>query len=275
MSQETILLLDGYNLFYRARSGYTRGPNSIVYNFFRSFRALVEKFSPDKIYVVLEGYPKRRKEEFVDYKAQRTYHDRDGFQRQKSEIISLLKSYFPVIVVRHPDYECDDVLAGLVTQRHSGDKCVVISSDSDFIQLLGENDNVSVYNPIRKKFVEAPMYDYVSWKSLVGDTSDNIPGFDGIGPKRADRLVSNPDLLREFLEGTDAVMPEVDRKKKFDKNYSLIKFHDLNGDLNVLEESSPMVNWVLIRKKFHEMTFSSITNDRSWKKFVDTFESVG
>ena len=57
-----VLLLDGYNLIYRAHYAPARGEYSTVYCFFRSLRAQVEKFNPDKIYFVLEGYPRRRME---------------------------------------------------------------------------------------------------------------------------------------------------------------------------------------------------------------------
>ena len=52
-----VLLLDGYNLLFRARSGWKQGDNPIVFNFLRSFRMLVGKFNPDRVYFVLEGRP--------------------------------------------------------------------------------------------------------------------------------------------------------------------------------------------------------------------------
>ena len=56
-----VLFLDAYNLIYRAKSGFTKGDYYVVYNFFRGLRPLVEKFSPDKVYFVLEGAPQFRK----------------------------------------------------------------------------------------------------------------------------------------------------------------------------------------------------------------------
>jgi len=208
-----ILLLDGYNLMYRARHSMSRGYGgdySIVYAFFRSLRPLIEKFSPDRAYFILEGYPKKRMElSGGDYKGTRTYHDRDGFKAQKRKIMEIVKEQFPVCAARHHHYECDDVLANLIKYSHATDDCVVVSSDSDFIQLLNEFGNVAVYNPIRKAFMPRPSYDYVLWKALRGDSSDNIEGFRGIGNKRATSMVSNRQLLQEFLdkeEGRDAML---------------------------------------------------------------------
>ena len=53
------LVLDAYNLIYRAKSGFTKGENAVVFMFFRSLRALIEKFQPDECFFVLEGMPQK------------------------------------------------------------------------------------------------------------------------------------------------------------------------------------------------------------------------
>ena len=103
-----------------------------------------EKFDPDTAYFVLEGKPVDRIEQFEGYKAQRVYHDTDGFQRQKDIIINLLRRRFPINVVRHPRYECDDVLAAIATSLHKNDKCTVVSSDTDFLQLYDQHKNIEI-----------------------------------------------------------------------------------------------------------------------------------
>ena len=260
-----VLLLDGYNLLYRARSGYKGGPHAIVYNFFRSLRVIVAKFKPDKQYFILEGQPKQRLEVHKEYKGQRVYHDRDDFSRQKRYIIDLLKRRFPMEVVRHPDYECDDVLANLATIAHTQDECIVVSSDTDFYQLYDQHENVKVYNPVQKKVIERHPVDYVAWKALKGDASDNIPGFPGIGDKRATALVIDPGKLDKFLDG------DPDRRERFKKNIFLIKFHDMAEEMVALERSSPEVDWEDVKREFNDLRFWSITNDRSWEKFRRSF----
>ena len=94
-----ILILDGYNLFYRARySGMNRGEYSTIFNFFRGLRPLVEKFNPSKIYCVLEGVPRRRLELLKEYKGQREYHDKDNFSGQRKEIVRILNKGGKIIV---------------------------------------------------------------------------------------------------------------------------------------------------------------------------------
>ena len=98
-----VLFLDAYNLIHRARSGFTSGEYPVIYNFFRSIRPIVEKFSPDKIYFVLEGNPKFRNEISNGlYKSNRVSPG-DNFHRQKAAIINLVSECLPFIVVRHPD----------------------------------------------------------------------------------------------------------------------------------------------------------------------------
>ena len=89
-----ILLLDAYNLIYRARySGMNKGDHSTVFNFFRGLRPLVEKFKPDMAYFVLEGMPKKRLSLDPNYKGQRTYDNKDGFREQRKQIINIMKDF--------------------------------------------------------------------------------------------------------------------------------------------------------------------------------------
>lgn len=264
-----VLLIDGYNMLHRSRSGWTSGENPIIFNFFRSFRAVVDKFKPDITYFVLEGRPVKRLETMSDYKGQREYHDRDDFNRQRKYIIQKLKDRFPVRVVRHPHYECDDVLAALAVVRHHDADVTVISSDTDFYQLLQTHKSLKLYNPVKKEFVQTPEYDYVTWKALRGDATDNIPGFKGIGDKRALTLVSDHTALKEFLA-------EPGNQELFDRNISMIRFHDLSSEMNSIETNfcDAEIDWAAVRNDFNDMKFFSMTLDKSWDKFIRTFQHL-
>jgi DNA polymerase I len=266
---KNILLLDGYNLIYRARySGMNKGDNSTIFNFFRSIRPLVEKFSPDIVYFVLEGTPKARLEVSPDYKGQRVYNDDDGFNRQRKEIINLIKNHLPFITVRHEDYECDDIINYLANYKHKNDATTIISSDTDFIQSI--NDKTKLYNPVRKTFIDQTKYDYVSWKSLVGDKSDNILGFKGIGDKRAKLLLEDEEKLNSFLL-------QEDNKQKFEKNKFMISFHKLEDDSESITFTFNKNNlqWDLLKEKFENFEFNSIVSkEKSWVKYINTFKSL-
>ena len=267
---KNILLLDAYNLIYRARySGMNKGNSSTVFNFFRGIRPLVEKFNPDITYFVLEGRPKKRLEVSPDYKGQRVYTDKDDFNRQRKEIISLVKEYLPFIVVKHDDFECDDIINHLAVNNHKNDNVTIVSSDTDFIQSIREN--IQLYNPVQKKFLEATTYDYVSWKSLVGDKSDNIEGFKGIGNKKAQKLLTDTNALEDFLI-------KENNRDIYNRNTFMIKFHELNNsEINTIQLHSlnNKPDWNNLKQIFINYDFNSITKkDKTWNNFINTFDNL-
>ena len=71
LKNSQILVIDFMNLCHRARSGFQMGPAPVVFNFFRQFKALVDEFKPNRVYVVLEGRPVQRYELLPEYKATR------------------------------------------------------------------------------------------------------------------------------------------------------------------------------------------------------------
>jgi DNA polymerase I len=263
-----VLFLDAYNLIYRARSGFTKGDYAVIYNFFRGIRPLVEKFSPDKVYFVLEGNPKFRAQlSEGSYKANRISSG-DLFHRQKASIINMVSAMMPFYVVKHPDLECDDTIATLVYKHHNeGDESVIISSDSDFIQLLG-NMNVKLYNPIRKVFIETPEYDYVTWKALRGDATDNIHGIPGCGDKTATKLMTGkPELLTEYLA-------QKDRMKIFEKNVNLIRLVDFSNDLSMLQYTHGRLDAEMLKATFADLGFDSMIKEKTWNKYINTFKGL-
>lgn len=263
VSDQKVLLVDFNNAVHRARAGFGKGDHSITYTFFLMFRKMVETHSPNKVCIVLEGRPTRRKEEYGEYKANRISAG-DEFWRQHTDIKSLL-SHLPVTVVRHANHECDDVIAHLANVTYADHQCTVVSTDTDFIQLLVPgNDRVRLYNPIKEEYIVAPTYDYVEWKSLTGDGSDNISGFNGIGGKRAQKLVENRDLLEKFLS-------DEEHKKKFERNLGLIRFETLQEQPDSMTFTP---DYQVLRDKFYERKFFSIINDKSWTRFTNTFDAV-
>lgn len=260
-----VLFIDGFNLMHRSRFGFAQGEYSTVYNFFRSFRALVEELGADKIIIALEGNPKFRHELYPEYKTNRVYGtpEMDDFHRQKRIILSILAK-LPLELVKHPDYEGDDLIGKLVTSVYKDDSCIVVTADTDFTQLLDVAPNVKIYNPIQKDWVTKPPYNYAVWKALVGDKSDNIEGVPRVGPKTAQKILSG---TQQDFDSWLAEKPE--RKQILERNLKLITFADvpLEGVINLAEE--PNLSW--IKEEFVKLGFSSITQDKSWAKFSATF----
>ena len=269
MLQDTdndVLILDAYNLIYRARysarwqkdTGHT-----ITYNFFRSLRKLIEDLNPSKAYFVLEGSPVARLEAAEDYKGTREREKDESFSTQRNEIISIMKHFMPISVYKHPNYECDDVISYIACKVHPGDNVTVVSTDTDFFQLFDMHKNIKIYNPIKKEYIEPPDFDYVRWKALRGDSADNISGFKGVGDKTALKLVNNPQMLVEFLN------KDPEREKKFNHNLFMINFHDV--DPNGMEIYESGFQESAVKSVFEEFNFRSILKEKPWNTFVDTF----
>ncbi len=271
-----IVVIDGMNFLHRARSGWTMGPAPVIFNFMRNFRSIVEQLNPTRIYFVLEGKSVARREAYDEYKANRVVEEgsraaleRAKFFEQSDEIVSVLKSTFPISVVRHPTHECDDTIYNLIKRSTSAVDWTVVSNDTDFIQLLNEFENVRIWNSTKKCYVEKPDYDYVIWKSLRGDSSDNIPGVPGVGDKTADSLVKDPHALREFLCSSN------DTAQIFLRNHGLIKFIEwTDEDCLAMTSSTPSKDWMPLQSLFERYSFGSLLKEGTWNKFIGTFDSL-
>jgi DNA polymerase-1 len=251
------------------------GPAPVIFNFMRNFRSLIEQFNPSRVYFVLEGKPQQRKDILPEYKANRAVVEgsveaveRDKFFVQVDEIVGLLRTVFPISVVRHPRFECDDTIYNLIKRSTTAVDWVVVSNDTDFTQLLNEFHHVKIWNPMKKAYVECPPYDYVIWKALRGDGSDNIPGIPGVGDKSAEELALDLDKLQSFLR----VQSNAD---VFTRNMELIKFIEWS-DTDMLEHTSstPSHDWGPLRSTFERYGFKSLLKDDAWEKFTKTFEPL-
>jgi len=212
---------------------------------------------------VSEGKPKHRLLLNSEYKGQRKPVKDPGFYRQKNEIFALCK-YLPFTFIRHPDYECDDVIGYLCTKTHIHDDVTIVSSDSDFIQLL-DDENVKLWNPIKKKFIDRWPVDYVTWKALKGDPTDNVPGVKGIGEKRAFALCETSSALYNFLSEDDS------RKMTFDSAYEQIKLADISESCPDWEIVEYHFEENYVKEAFTEFGFKTIIG-KSWNKWKELME---
>ena len=268
-----VVLFDAMNLIHRSRNSFSKGEHALTYSFFRSFKPLAEKFKADLAYFVLEGKPAHRSGEYSQYKSNRPAQP-SSFWRQCGEILETMKS-LPVVQIKHPDYECDDVIANLAKHHcDSGNEVIIVSFDSDFIQVFDNMnpDLVKIYHPIKKVFIENPDYIYLDWKALRGDVSDNIPGIKGVGDKTATKIIKDRALMEKTLA-------DPQKKMIFDRNRSLIQFHWFDDLSNDLQDSGsevvyPDVSFDAVRSSFAGMNFDSMLSDKYWTKFVAAFESL-
>jgi len=214
----------------------------------------------------MDGYPKKRMEMQPDYKGTRVYHDKDGFRAQKKVALNIIRDCIPFVVARHPEAEADDVIADLVLAGIPEDhEKIVVSSDTDFIQLCQDAKNAYLYNPIKKDFREIPEYPYARWKALRGDSSDNISGIRGIGNKRAAQLLQPGRLEEHFTK-----FPE--HRQKYLQNLEMIMLQPLTEiERSKIEHSYPDLPLETLREAFTTLKFKSMIEDKSWEKYSRPF----
>jgi 5'-3' exonuclease len=258
-----VLLVDSYNMIYRARHGFGEGPHAVVFNFFRQLKSQIDQHKPDIVYMVDEGKPVQSLAVDANYKGTRTHSDDDGFKRQKREILQISKTILGVRYAMHPERECDDVISHLALNMHKEDEIVVLSTDTDFIQLLDERENLKIYNPVKKEFVER-IPNYAIYKSLKGDPTDNIPGIPGVGHIKATELASNTLARNFFLEKHMA-------HKIFSDAYTMVKFKSVPEDELVYIETKFDEQKLL--EEFTNREFKSIIGN-AWPKWVKAFGGI-
>ena len=238
----------------------------IIYNFFRNLCPLIRLFSPEKCFFVLEGRPQFRYDLLSTYKSSRIIKNaspnKQKVLRSADDIINLLQ-YFPVTICRAANYEADD-LVGSLCENMKDEDITIISNDSDFIQLLQRGyKSIRIYNPIKKEMMEAPSYPHIAWKSINGDTSDDIPSL--MTPKKAEKIVSDPKLFAKFMSIEE-------NRANFSINRQLIELRSVPDDEIIIQEGIRDFN--SLKKEFSKMKFQSIINDKSWKTFCETFDCL-
>ena len=227
---DTTLLIDGKNTAYRALFAAIGNPdyrNSGCHPFavwLRLTHVWLEKFKPDSVHVFWdcpknEVWRKKIAPEYKDHRDAMPHYD-DNVQLQLHNLIDAATNILPKLGVRQytrPRQEADDLIYAacrMMAPCNSDRKLMVISSDSDFLQLQWQMPHVLIYGPKTGRVAERPECDPAMQKALCGDKSDNIEGFRGIGPVKSKQLVSDPQKLVEFLRLAD--------EQKFRRNLALI-----------------------------------------------------
>lgn len=228
--QKRFYLIDGsgyiYRAFYAIRTlTNSKGmPTQAIHGFARMIQKVLREKKPDYICVVFDAPgPTARHERYADYKATRQKAPEDMIV-QIPHIKDLVR-YSGLPRIELPGYEADDIIAALARLgAGAGVEVTVVSADKDLHSLIHSPD-VLQWDPqkdkmfdeaaVEEKFGVPPsgMQDYLT---LVGDTSDNVPGVKGVGDKTARQLLQTWGSLDAVYEHLDEVTPESLRKKLAD-----------------------------------------------------------
>lgn len=234
-----VLIIDGLNLFIRAFSSspvMNRRGDHIggLVGFVRSLFSLIRMFRPTRCILVFdgEGGSKRRRELFPEYKSGRKNRDSlnryievDGVINESDSLesqFSRLEKYIqtmPLTTLSVNNIEADDTIAYIVNNfygRNDYGNIIIASSDRDFLQLVDER--IQVYSPTKKILYDIQTVcgefgfthkNYLLYRVLTGDTSDNIPGIRGMGLKTM--LKYFPEMISDTL-GADDVLSLAEQK---------------------------------------------------------------
>ncbi len=233
-----LYLIDGHALAYRAYYAITAGmsdrmqtktgePTAGIFGFANVLMRLLEQEKPEYLAVAFDTGKTFRNELFPDYKATRAKMPDD--LRPQIERIRQMIDAFHLPRLEKEGVEADDVLGSIATQAvEQGLGVKIITGDRDLLQLV--NDRIIVNLPgsrlaDAKNYSAADVKEYlgvepeqvVDYKALVGDTSDNIPGVPGIGPKTAVTLLQTYHTLDALYQHLDEIPGKTGEKLRVGK----------------------------------------------------------
>ena len=239
-----VLLVDSMNTFLRnfAMINHMNPGGAHIgglTGFLKSIGFAIRHIKPTRVILVFDGTGSttNKKNLFADYKGNRKLQritNWDGFDNKEEEAASIenqilrLVNYLrllPVDLLSIDKVEADDVIAYITNKAK--DEVYIMSADQDFLQLV--NDKVTVYSPVKKKFYTPKLVkedynlypqNYINQKILMGDSSDNIPGVKGLGPKKLFKLF--PELESSTTVTFESIL---------EKSKELVNEHGLYGDI--------------------------------------------
>ena len=230
--QKRLFIIDGYATLYRAHYALIRNPltntagtpTSAVFGFANQVFQLIDDEKPDYLVAAFDSKGKNfRHELYTDYKANRSEMP-DEIQTQLPYLWELLEA-MNIPILRVGGVEADDIIGTVAKMCDKENlQCNIVSGDKDFMQLI--NDKTFLYAPQarkrakeifdKKKVLEkwgvGPEH-IIDLLGLMGDSSDNVPGVQGVGPKTAQKLIQDFGSIENIYEEIDNISNEKMREK--------------------------------------------------------------
>lgn len=222
--RRTFAVIDGNSLMHRAfhavpptMNAPDGRPTNAIFGFLNMFLKMIDAFNPDGVVVAFDkGKPRVRMEMLPQYKAQRPPMDPD--LHAQFPMIKELLAALNVPILQSEGWEGDDILGTMARLgEEAGCDMLLVTGDRDMYQLVTEHVNVvSTRKGLSDVVIMTPesvddLYHGITpalvpdFYGLKGDTSDNIPGVPGIGPKKASALIAQYGSLDEVIAHADEV----------------------------------------------------------------------
>ena len=242
-----LLLIDGNSIMNR---GYFALPKELtnsrgvhtnaLLGFLNIFYKIYDEEKPTHVAVAFDVHePTFRHKMFAEYKG--TRKSMDDELREQFPIIKELLHLMGIKTLERGGYEADDIIGTLsVNADKEGYQVTVLSGDRDLLQLAtdrvliripktkaGKTTVEDYYASGVKELYGVTPTEFIEMKGLMGDTSDNIPGVPGIGPKTAEKIISEYHTVENAIEHIDLIKPDKARQNLSENRDSAIMSRDL------------------------------------------------
>lgn len=280
-NKKHFLLVDGEGLLHQSFHKFTNlktsggTPTGAIFGFFKSLRMYLYRFNPDDVYIVFDnGHSKYRTKLLGTYKDHRKRIDIDyeSLQEQKKKIQAALRMLHIKYIFdkkKECNYEGDDFLAYLILKElPRKSKVTLVTADKDFNQLL-RGQLIKIYNPRKDQLIFETnckaLFGYgaretVDYLSLVGDASDDIPGYHGMGPAKTRKFLDKWGSIEKYLSQEQCLPDDTGHKKMkecWERNQQLI-------DLKWFCKQYPIKKLPLVEKANMKL--------KAFKKLAITYE---
>ena len=295
---DKVLIIDGLNTFIRVFSVIpTTNEDGVhvggIVGFLKSIGYVINMVSHTRVIIVFDGkggstrrrkiYPEYKQNRKTKYRVNRTYDFASQEDEKQNMIMQLQRCVeyldtLPVTVLSYDNIEADDTIGYLTKQVLTDSNIVIMSTDKDFLQLA--NGRVKIWSPSKKKMYDDKLVfeefgissqNYIWFRVLDGDKSDNINGVRGLGLKTIIKKL--PFLTDNQICNIDDivnVLPE--SKELIDRNYKLMQLNDVdisgNTKTKIVQRVNEPIN-ELVKYKFEKMfledkLFTALPNVTSW-----------
>lgn len=290
MMKKTLMLIDGSSLIFRAFFALPKLTNNDgvmtngVYGFLTMYKNAFDRYKPDYILVAFDRASKTfRHKEFKDYKA-----TRNKMPSELSYQFGILKDILDSLNVKYTDldgFEADDIVGTYAKMaQEAGYDSVLITGDRDYLQLVDEKIVVNLTKKgmsetkeytlatIKEEFGLTPKQ-LIDVKGLEGDKSDNIPGVEGIGPKKAIEFIQKYGSIEGLYEHIDEISGKKTKERLIDsepiaymskKIGTIVTSAPLEYELEELKVAEP--DLPSLREKYSKYNFNKFIEDMDGEK---------
>ena len=268
-----LLLIDGHSILNRAFYGIPDLTNSegihtnAMYGFLNIMFRFIDEEKPDYVTVAFDlSAPTFRHKTYAEYKGTRKPMLPE--LKQQVPLMKELLKAMNIRIVEKEGFEADDLLGTIAkNSQKEGIDVSIVSGDRDLLQLA--DDKIKIRIPKTKKgSTEVEDYypedvktlygvtpqEFIEMKALMGDTSDNIPGAPGIGPKTASALIVQYHDINNIFEHMDELKPPK-AKKSISENVEQIKLSRFLSEIKIDVDVDYNVNEALIDNMFNEESY--------------------